>query len=85
MEKTLQAILESLNRIEDRLVGVEQRLDRLEEGQVRIESKIAGIPESYENLEQFVGKQQRIIDELAARSVEYGVEIKTLNKVVRNQ
>lgn len=76
---------ERFDRIDNRLDSIEQRLSRLEEGQGRIESKIAGIPESYEKLEEFVGKQQRIIEGLSARSIEHGVESKTLNKMVRNQ
>ncbi|GAB1780055.1 hypothetical protein PMEGAS67_55320 [Priestia megaterium] len=78
MEDKFDLILSAINDLKEGQARIEKRLDS-------IDSKLAGIPESYENLETFVGKQQRIIDELSARSVEHGVEIKTLNNVVRNQ
>ncbi len=78
LEDKFDLILSAINDLKEGQARIEKRLDS-------IDSKLAGIPESYENLETFVGKQQRIIDELSARSVEHGVEIKTLNNVVRNQ
>lgn len=78
LEDKFDLILSAINDLKEGQERIEKRLDS-------IDSKLAGIPESYENLETFVGKQQRIIDELSARSVEHGVEIKTLNNVVRNQ
>lgn len=48
---------------------IEKRLDS-------IDNKIAGIPDNYEDLENVVGKQQRIIENLSAISVEQDVEMK---------
>ncbi|MEI2342239.1 hypothetical protein [Priestia megaterium] len=58
--------------------------ERIEKCLDSIDNKIAGILDSYENLNNIVGKQQPIIDELSARSLEHALEIKTLNKIVRN-
>jgi len=46
---------------------------------------VKGIPKTYENLEQFVARQQRVIEELSARSVEYGVKIKEIHRILKNQ
>jgi chromosome segregation ATPase len=92
LEDKFDLILTAIKELSSEVSAIKSDVHSLKEGQERIEkrldsidSKIAGIPDSYENLENFVGKQQRIIDELSARSVEHGVEIKTLNRMVRNQ
>ncbi|MED1438174.1 hypothetical protein P4U23_06260 [Aeribacillus composti] len=99
MEETLKLILSELKEMKEgqsRLAaeqqGVKEQLKELKEGQSRlevkmenIERKITGIHKTYENLEQFVARQQRVIEELSARSVEYGVEIKEIHRILKNQ
>lgn len=85
LEDKFDLILSAIKDLKQGQDRIEKRIDRIEKRLDSIDSKIAVIPESYEHLETFVGKQQRIIDELSARSVEHGVEIKTLNNIVRNQ
>ncbi|MDQ0243033.1 archaellum component FlaC [Bacillus fengqiuensis] len=78
MEDTLKLILTELKSIKDGQARLEEKIDR-------IERKMTGIPESYEKLEEFVGRQQRVIEELSARSIEHRVEIKEMNRLIRNQ
>ena len=73
-------------------VRLEAEMAKLNEGQVRLEHKIDGIerkitaiPKSYENWEEFVARQQRVIEELSARSIELGADIKEIHRIIKEQ
>ena len=78
LEETLKLILSELKDIKNSQARLEEKIER-------IDRKMTGIPESYEKLEEFVGRQQQMIEELSARSIEYGAETKELNRSLRNQ
>lgn len=88
-QNRLETEVSSLNEGQVRL---EAEMAKLNEGQVRLEHKIDGIerkitaiPKSYENLEEFVARQQRVIEELSARSIELGADIKEIHRIIKEQ
>ncbi|MGY4690956.1 hypothetical protein [Salibacterium sp. K-3] len=48
------------------------------EGQARLEKKLMSIPENYENLEVYIGRQQRTMEKLSERSIRHEADIQFL-------
>ncbi|MFZ4453625.1 hypothetical protein [Salibacterium aidingense] len=53
-------------------------ITELKEGQERLEKKLISIPESYENLEVFIDRQQRTMEKLSERSIRHEADIQSL-------